>query len=289
MANINTGHLLLLTACYTIYVHSVPVFRDCGGRLTDAKGVIQSPNFPKEFPTPIQCEWVIYNPQTRNTAIYLTQFYLKGFVSVWQFEHYSNQREYINPRQLATLNANSEIQHIVSNKPYTVIRLAVSEINDINVRVLDHIVDVYGFNITYEFLDRSSTNLKRTCSINLCSYLGDCYANADFSAYRCHCFEGYQGDICQYGEHCDPAKGINQCKNGGECRYFYGTNVNICNCTKGFTGHMCEVPLSDYLPDACAYLGCGQTCIDGMFGYKQCACYKDFRLNPDNRTCSHID
>lgn len=171
MANINTGHLLLLTACYTIYVHSVPVFRDCGGRLTDAKGVIQSPNFPKEFPTPIQCEWVIYNPQTRNTAIYLTQFYLKGFVSVWQFEHYSNQREYINPRQLATLNANSEIQHIVSNKPYTVIRLAVSEINDINVRVLDHIVDVYGFNITYEFLDRSSTNLKRTCSINLCSYL----------------------------------------------------------------------------------------------------------------------
>lgn len=220
MANINTGHLLLLllSACYTIYVHSVPVFRDCGGRLTDAKGVIQSPNFPKEFPTPIQCEWVIYNPQTRNTAIYLTQFYLKGFVSVWQFEHYSNQREYINPRQLATLNANSEIQHIVSNKPYTVIRLAVSEINDINVRVLDHIVDVYGFNITYEFLDRSSTNLKRTCSINLCSYLGDCYANADFSAYRCHCFEGYQGDICQYGEHCDPAKGINQCKNGGECR-----------------------------------------------------------------------
>eukprot|EP00105_Crassostrea_gigas_P045902 XP_019930050.1 PREDICTED: uncharacterized protein LOC105346195 isoform X2 [Crassostrea gigas] len=289
MANINTGHLLLLTACYTIYVHSVPVFRDCGGRLTDAKGVIKSPNFPKEFPTPIQCEWVIYNPQTRNTAIYLTQFYLKGFVSVWQFEHYSNQREYINPRQLATLNANSEIQHIVSNKPYTVIRLAVSEINDINVRVLDHIVDVYGFNITYEFLDRSSTNLKRTCSINLCSYLGDCYANGDFSAYRCHCFEGYQGDICQYGEHCDPAKGINQCKNGGECRYFYGTNVNICNCTKGFTGHMCEVPLSDYLPDACAYLGCGQTCIDGMFGYKQCACYKDFRLNPDNRTCSHID
>uniref|UniRef100_K1RNE9 Neurogenic locus notch-like protein 1 n=1 Tax=Magallana gigas TaxID=29159 RepID=K1RNE9_MAGGI len=288
MANINTGHLLLLTACYTIYVHSVPVFRDCGGRLTDAKGVIKSPNFPKEFPTPIQCEWVIYNPQTRNTAIYLTQFYLKGFVSVWQFEHYSNQREYINPRQLATLNANSEIQHIVSNKPYTVIRLAVSEINDINVRVLDHIVDVYGFNITYEFLDRSSTNLKRTCSINLCSYLGDCYANGDFSAYRCHCFEGYQGDICQYGEHCDPAKGINQCKNGGECRYFYGTNVNICNCTKGFTGHMCEVPLSDYLPDACAYLGCGQTCIDGMFGYKQCACYKDFRLNPDNRTCSHI-
>lgn len=42
------------------------------------------------------------------------------------------------------------------------------------------------------------------------------------------------------------------------------------------------------LLSACAYLGCGQTCIDGMFGYKQCACYKDFRLNPDNRTCSHI-
>ncbi|XP_062567506.1 uncharacterized protein LOC134229736 [Saccostrea cucullata] len=291
MASDNLMHLLclLLISYCTYWVQSVTVYKDCGGRFSETKGVIHSPNFPKEFPTPIRCEWVIYNPQTRNTAIYLTQFYLKGFVSVWQFEHYSNHREYIEPRQLATLNANSEINRIVSNKPYTVIRFAVSEINDINVRVLDHIVDVYGFNITYEFLDPSSANLKRTCSVQGCSYLGNCYANADFSAYKCHCFDGYQGSICQYGEHCDPAKGINQCKNGGECRYFYGTNVNICNCTKGFTGNMCEVPLSDYLPDACAYLGCGQTCISDLHGNKQCACYKDYRLNADKRTCSHID
>ena len=39
---------------------------------------------------------------------------------------------------------------------------------------------------------------------------------------------------------------------------------------------------------ACAYLGCGQTCINNMYGTKQCACYQDFRLNADNRTCSHI-
>lgn len=99
-------------------------------------------------------------------------FIVTSYCSVKQRAAGQNQNQFhLTTRLFLFQMGNFIYSYIVSNKPYTVIRLAVSEINDINVRVLDHIVDVYGFNITYEFLDRSSTNLKRTCSINLCSYL----------------------------------------------------------------------------------------------------------------------
>lgn len=31
----------------------------CGGTYTATRGILQTPNFPREFPVPIKCEWII--------------------------------------------------------------------------------------------------------------------------------------------------------------------------------------------------------------------------------------
>lgn len=192
------------------------VFTQCGGKFSAANGVIYSPNYPNPFPTPIYCEWVINAPSDKKIILYFTQFFLRGSFDVLEYKYYRDFTTYIDEKKLATVNCEDEIPYIVSFKPYLVLRFAVHEMGNIHMRVLDHIVDVFGFNITYELVEEKE-EVKTACSVHYCSYLGNCIASADYSSYKCHCFPGYFGDECHYGPHCDPPR-ENMCFNGGKCR-----------------------------------------------------------------------
>ncbi|XP_071145191.1 uncharacterized protein [Mytilus edulis] len=264
-------------------------YNRCGGRLTQKQGVIQSPNYPGPFETPVFCEWVIQAPPKLKIVLYLTQYYLKGFFHVYEFDHYTNKDEWIGERKLATVNCEDEIWSIVAHKPFMVLRFAVQEMGNIHLRVLDHLIDVYGFNITYEMVSKHEVDSKWTCSAFDCSYLGNCYASADYSEYKCHCFPNFSGEECQYGPHCNPMIEKNMCQNNGSCRYLYGDYVNICQCVPGYLGSMCEQKINGIHPSACAVLDCEQTCITSKISTASCGCNHGFRLNRDKRTCVHID
>ncbi|VDI49705.1 Hypothetical predicted protein [Mytilus galloprovincialis] len=264
-------------------------YNRCGGRLTQKQGVIQSPNYPGPFETPVFCEWVIQAPPKLKIVLYLTQYYLKGFFHVYEFDHYTNKDEWIGERKLATVNCEDEIWSIVAHKPFMVLRFAVQEMGNIHLRVLDHLIDVYGFNITYEMVSKHEVDSKWTCSAFDCSYLGNCYASADYSEYKCHCFPNFSGEECQYGPHCNPMIEKNMCQNNGSCRYLYGDYVNICQCVPGYLGSMCEQKINGIHPSACAVLDCEQTCITSKNSTASCGCNHGFRLNRDKRTCVHID
>ncbi|OWF46372.1 uncharacterized protein LOC110455783 isoform X2 [Mizuhopecten yessoensis] len=259
-------------------------FTNCGGFLNESKGVIHSPNFPNQFPTPILCEWVIKSPLDKKVMIYFTQYYLRGHFHVFEYDYYKDPgTPYAGEKKLATVNYEDNIWGVAGHKQYVVLRFAVQEMGNIHMRVLDHFMDVYGFNITYEFVAKHSNITKNTCYVQSCSFLGDCIATADYSVYECECFKDYFGDMCQFGPHCDPLNNINMCENGGKCRYFYGTYVNYCECPEGFYGTKCE-ETGDIMSEKCKILDCEQTCIND-----QCSCWEGFRLNYDNQTCKHID
>lgn len=194
------------------------VYRNCGGIARAPKGVVTSPNFPNEFPTPILCEWVILNRQTKFTLIHLTQFYLKSHFTVQFFQEYTNSEMYRNESRPEELNAYHDVYTMVIPAPYAVLRFGVHEMSDINIRVLEHLTDVYGFNITYEFVNSTTDYHKETCTAYHCSYLGHCIASDDFSEYKCHCFNNFFGDYCHYGPDCNPKTKTNRCQNGGICR-----------------------------------------------------------------------
>lgn len=67
---------------------------------------------------------------------------------------------------------------------------------------------------------------------------GWCVADADFTSYRCNCFQGFRGPNCQYSERCSPEK--NRC-NGGGCEHHIGGSTSVCLCPANYTG----MPQSD--------------------------------------------
>nr|KAG5703222.1 hypothetical protein BaRGS_034133 [Batillaria attramentaria] len=259
-------------------------FTDCGGFLEAPRGVVQSPGFPGRFPAPLACRWVIHAQPEKKIVLYFTQYFLRGAFYVTEYAHYTDEQHHYGRNPLGQISFEDDIRSMVAYKRYLVLDFHLHELTNIHLRVEEYLENVFGFNITYEIVDRSERVRQETCSVTECSYLGHCMASADFSEYSCSCFPGFFGKECQYGPYCDPDKGINMCLNEGRCRYFYGSMVNVCECPPGYEGPKCEEK-EDSLGEECAKLGCSDHCTRNYNGSLQCACPDGFKLDSDNVTC----
>ncbi|XP_065569641.1 uncharacterized protein LOC136033020 isoform X2 [Artemia franciscana] len=149
-----------------------------------------------------------------------------------------------------------------SKSPYPAIEVDLKTLKNANIRVLDNLLDIYGFNITYEIVPASTAGSKSPWRIRgdapgecaspaSCSYNGHCYASSDFKNYSCSCFPNYWGSNCQKGYQCNSkddnasVEERNPCQNGGSCSYVIGSSKNICSCKPGFSGSFCERKIGD--------------------------------------------
>ncbi|XP_041360143.1 uncharacterized protein LOC121376360 [Gigantopelta aegis] len=212
----------------------------CGGKLTEPRGYIQTPNFPNRFPIPISCEWVIHAPPDNKIVIYFTQFYVKKSFTMSEYDYFESSTTFKGKNILGEVHFEDALTSMTAYKPYVVVEFKVRDHNNLHLRVEEYLQDVYGFNITYETLPLTVAR-RHSCSVDQCSYLGNCVANHDYSEYRCECFANYSGTECQYGPYCNPTMGLNQCENNGQCRYFYGSMVNTCVCLPGYDGVKCQI------------------------------------------------
>lgn len=53
-------------------VFSLSPFLECGGMLTEKKGTITTPNFPKNYPNNLNCIWTVHRPYDRIEMLFLT-------------------------------------------------------------------------------------------------------------------------------------------------------------------------------------------------------------------------
>ena len=191
----------------------------CGGRMNGTNGYIQTPNFPAQFPVPLSCTWVLYAPPGQKVVVYFTQFYVRQGFHVAEYEHYQDDQFYVSKTDLGPVSYEDEVTTLVAYKPYLVLRFQVGPImGNMHLRVEHFLLDVYGFNLTYEIVGENEDLRPDACSVYDCSFLGNCLVSSDFALYRCHCFDGFFGKHCQFGPYCDPAIGMNMCRNGGTCR-----------------------------------------------------------------------
>lgn len=210
--------LLIVTLLHRPGGASAEVFKDCGGFLREPRGVVHSPGFPDRFPVPLACRWIIHAPPGKKIVLYFTQYFLREAFYVTEYEQYTDELTYSGRKSLGQINFHDHIRTLVAYKPFLALDFALHHMTNIHLRVQEYLENVYGFNITYEVVDRGDRVRQDTCSVNDCSFLGHCIASADFSAYRCDCFPQFFGHECQYGPFCDPDKGINMCLNQGRCR-----------------------------------------------------------------------
>ncbi|KAH3695851.1 hypothetical protein DPMN_083309, partial [Dreissena polymorpha] len=214
--------ILLLSTYITLalllrYAYSREVFTNCGGEFDKPQGILQTTNFPGPFPTPISCEWLIRAPPNKKIILYFTEFYMKDSVFVSSYDAYMSPTLHLNRDDIGEILWNYDLSiPLETRKHCLLLRLEVDFIGNRHIRVIEHLLDVFGFNITYEIVDPLVT-AQLGCSLKHCSYLGKCIASADYTSFSCQCYDKFFGDQCQYGPHCDPDHGTNLCLNGGRC------------------------------------------------------------------------
>lgn len=175
---------------------------NCGDvtMLSAERGVIHTPNFPGRFATPIRCRWVIFNEaaaaavgggdggvggRATEIYVYLTQLFVKSGLRISRSRVYleETQTAYLNETllDLAHVDMEEELVDVVwtSGHPYVVIDFKLDRLEGNHLRVERQLMDVYGFNITYEIAEAGRNESR--CTVIDCSMLGHCYASADFS------------------------------------------------------------------------------------------------------------
>ncbi|XP_046986206.1 uncharacterized protein LOC124556264 [Schistocerca americana] len=154
----------------------------CGGLFnSSARGVIHTPNFPRPFPVPIRCRWIILtNSPSPSIVVYLTQVYVTSGLSVTEYSYYESE-SYNYGRKVVhrvTDQNVTETKWLWSGYPALIIDFQLDALEGHHLRVLDTLLDVYGFNITFEV---GAPVHAHTCNALECSFNGDCVAAADFS------------------------------------------------------------------------------------------------------------
>lgn len=286
---------------------------------TEPRGVLTTPNFPGPYELPLKLCYVIKRrPDTsagqQKTVIYFTQFYLLSGVTIETYDKFAGLESPVNSGRAVAYQpvATDRPTELEIQSQFVVISVDIDRIPGVNLRVLYELMDVHGFNITYEVIpDSQPTRLNYSqpgdkelehdvCILDHCRFNGWCLANANFTSYECRCFNGFRGPNCQYSKRCSPEK--NRC-NGGGCEHHIGGSTSVCLCPKNFTGKVCDIRLEEDPCEAkncpidqrsaCAFNKQNNTRCECMAGnkLKGCSCESGYRFsdNGTNGNCELVD
>jgi hypothetical protein len=158
---------------------------NCGGTLTAKNGIIHTPNFPAPFHTPIHCQWLIVKNENEDSAsivVYLTQVFVTGGLKFTEYLYYDEAYK-AGARVVHTVSESSatHVKWLQVSGPYLLIELQLSRLEGHHLRALPRLLDVYGFNITYEISSETNPVRPYQCNTIECRFLGDCYANGNFT------------------------------------------------------------------------------------------------------------
>jgi len=151
--------------------------------LLGPRGVITTPDFPGPFPVPIECEWVIQTDGSDDVMIevYFTQLFVTDGLTITEYSQYPPSFRFVTVHEV--FNKSHILQYgqsMFTRLPYLVIRFKLDRLEGNHIRVYDDLMDVYGFNITYEM--RPVGNERNdVCTLLVCSFSGNCLGNANLS------------------------------------------------------------------------------------------------------------
>lgn len=157
----------------------------CGGRLAAPRGLITTPNFPGPFEVPIKCRWVIdasdLPAENSSIAVYLTQVFVYKGLSFTEYAYYESESLNLGGTKIQDITEGNvfEFRWLKTFRPILVVDFFLDRLEGNHVRVLNDLLDVYGFNFTYE-MSSGPTN-PDSCSVRDCSYSGNCFAAANYS------------------------------------------------------------------------------------------------------------
>lgn len=248
----------------------------CSSRLTTPRGVIQTPNFPRAFPVPINCRWVIdlsdISASNSSIVVYLTQVYVYKGLRFTEYAYYESESMNFGATLIKEITEGNVFEYKLFRtfRPFLVIEFELDQLEGNHVRVLNDLLDVYGFNITYQMTEDVPNPV--SCSVQRCSYTGNCFMSGDYENFWCDCFEGFSGKNCNKGPLCFDDRRNPVCQNEGTCKQI-GAEAMTCECANGYVGRHCEIHLLDTVDGECGIENCIIQCpYDEEEEQQPCAC-----------------
>ncbi|KAL1450364.1 hypothetical protein WDU94_002737 [Cyamophila willieti] len=147
---------------------------NCGGRLKSNFGVIITPNFPGKFPVPITCKWIIENTDVDVIVVYFTQLFVTSGLTIKEYAYYEDESSKYAEKVIFSADEKSVISelYVTTERPFLVIEFGLDRLDTNHVRALDNLLDVYGFNVTYDVIKVRNLTRMTSCSVATCSYNG---------------------------------------------------------------------------------------------------------------------
>ncbi|XP_014468540.1 PREDICTED: uncharacterized protein LOC106741243 isoform X3 [Dinoponera quadriceps] len=255
--------LLLCLTCARLPPATTTFDPYCGDHLAGPRGVIHTPNFPGPFPLPIKCRWVIDVsdiPSTNSSiVVYLTQLYVYKGLRFTEYAYYESETMNFGAALVKEVTEGNvfEYRQLRTFRPFLVVEFELDRFEGNHVRVLNDLLDVYGFNVTYEMTEEQPN--PESCTMRDCSFAGNCLVSADYVSFWCDCFDGFSGRNCNEGPLCFNDQHSPVCQNEAMCRQI-GAEAMHCDCLDGYVGHSCETRLLDTLDTECASENCILQC-----------------------------
>ena len=98
----------------------------CGRTISDSRGFIHTPEFPKRFPVPILCRWIIKSSPGKKIVLYFTQFYMRDSFQLTEYDSYTDEDRHTGKHELGTISFEDEVTSLSVYRPWLVLKFHVS-------------------------------------------------------------------------------------------------------------------------------------------------------------------
>ncbi|XP_065667890.1 uncharacterized protein LOC100197784 isoform X3 [Hydra vulgaris] len=228
----------------------------CTLKMKFYEGIIESPQYPKNYPSSSMCEWTIDFGFGFNTRLYFTKFYLEksncsyDYVAIFtgpnsSYPMLGKQYCELAPPPLTVLG------------PMTIVFRS------------DHDTELEGFQALYSASD-----------VNECNFDNNCHAFAfctnTFGSYTCTCKLSFEGDgisCAWYRDFNECLEGKNNCHHNANC---IDTKDDYeCLCKSGFSGDGVKCSDVDECSENLHNCHTNATCTNTIGSFK-CSCIEEY-------------
>ncbi len=100
-------------------------FYYCGRTINATRGFIHTPGFPKPFPVPILCRWVLRAPPGKKIVLYFTQFYMRQSFRLTEYDSYTDENTYTGRSELGAVSFEDQVTSFSVYRPCLVLEFQV--------------------------------------------------------------------------------------------------------------------------------------------------------------------
>ena len=222
------------------------------GTFLTGTGNIQTPNWPANYPSNSNCEWILGAPETTVAITFEPGFGIEAAANCIY-------------DKLEIFEAGQSIGRFCGDGGDAINAGAFSLTGPVRFEFTsDGSANESGFSLNFEIIQADQ------CAGVDCSNRGECIDG------QCSCEPGFVGENCEVNFH----ECIDEpCLNGGTC--MDGINDFTCQCQPGYEGQRCELDIDECLAQPCQN---GGICRDQIAAYT-CQCVDYFTgVNCENNT-----